>query len=153
MKARSWSRTNQESALAFDNSSLPTTTMDAHPSFAVLAPLLKRYPRTAGSLFQTYNDLALAQAWTDVTLLDLPACGRGALRGTRPLTSASAGADADATTHFVVPCALSEQLSADWIRAAFRELRNPEAVYLAITSEDSSLVYYKLTRGIAKPPL
>lgn len=121
--------------------------MDTHPSFAVLAPLLKKYPRTAGALFQTYNDLALAQGWTDVAPRDLPACGRGALHGRRPHV------DADATPHFVVPCALSEKLSAEWIRDAFKELGNPEAIYVAITSDDSSLVYYKLTRGIAKPPL
>lgn len=36
---------------------------------------------------------------------------------------------------------------------AFVSLDNPPEVYLAITSEDSSIVYYKISRGIVKPPL
>ena len=31
------------------------------------------------------------------------------------------------------------------------ELTNPPFLYLAITSEDASIVYYKLSNGIAKP--
>ena len=118
--------------------------MNAHPSYSALEPLLKKYPRAAGPLFQAYNDLSLAQRWADVQPLDLPGWARGALKGLRPGT--------DSTT-FVVPCALVESLSAAWIRAAFQGLGDPDALYLAIVSDDSSLVYYKLSRGIVKPPL
>lgn len=117
--------------------------MDKHPSYPILRDLLHKYPRTAGPLFQTYNDLALAQRWTSVHAVDLPACARGALRGTRP------GAERPS---FVVPCALHERLSAEWMRAVFEGL-GTEEVYVAIGAEDSSLVYYKLSRGIVKPPV
>lgn len=118
--------------------------MNAHPSYPVLRDLLHKHPHAAGALFQTYNDLALTQRWASVKALDLPGCSRGALRGTRP--------NADAPS-FVVPCALHESLSASWIRAAFDGLGMPDALYLAIVADDSSLVYYKLSRGIVKPPL
>jgi tRNA-splicing endonuclease subunit Sen15, fungi type len=36
---------------------------------------------------------------------------------------------------------------------AFQELGNPEVVYLAINADDSSIVYYKISQGIAKPPV
>ncbi|KAL4255205.1 SEN15 family protein [Pleurotus pulmonarius] len=36
---------------------------------------------------------------------------------------------------------------------AFVSLADPPEVYLAITTEDSSIVYYKISRGIVKPPL
>jgi tRNA-splicing endonuclease subunit Sen15 len=118
--------------------------MDAHPSYPILRDLLHKYPRAAGALFQTYNDISLAQHWTDVQPLELPGCSRGALRGTRPGVEEAS---------FVVPCAMHEQLSAKWIRAAFEDLDNPDALYIAIVTEDSSLVYYKLSRGIVKPPV
>jgi tRNA-splicing endonuclease subunit Sen15 len=120
--------------------------MDRHPSYALLKPHLSAHPRTAGALFQTYNDITLAQRWTDVRVLDLPgAAGRAGLVGRRP--------DAE-TDAYVVPCALAETLSPAWIRAVFDALPpGVEAFFLAIVAEDSSVVYYKLSKGIAKPPL
>jgi tRNA-splicing endonuclease subunit Sen15, fungi type len=35
---------------------------------------------------------------------------------------------------------------------AFSGLQNPAEIYLAITSDDSSIVYYKISSGIVKPP-
>lgn len=39
------------------------------------------------------------------------------------------------------------------IRTTFKELGSPAHVYLAINTEDSSIVYYKISPGIVKPPL
>ena len=39
------------------------------------------------------------------------------------------------------------------IRTTFKELGGPPHVYLAINTEDSSIVYYKISPGIIKPPL
>lgn len=38
------------------------------------------------------------------------------------------------------------------LRGTFERLQAKE-VYLAITSEDASIVYYKLSNGIVKPPV
>ncbi|KAI0831158.1 tRNA intron endonuclease [Trametes gibbosa] len=118
--------------------------MEKHPSFEVLAPYLPKYPKAAGALFQTYNDLKLAQQWTDIEIIDLPECSRCGLRGRRPNTD-------DVLS--VVPCVISESLSTDWIRTTFQELGSPPHLYLAINTEDSSIVYYKISPGIVKPPL
>jgi len=59
--------------------------MQNHPSHAALAPFLSKYPQSSGPLFQAYNDVVLAQKWTEIALLDVPSCQRGAIRGTRPL--------------------------------------------------------------------
>ncbi|KAM5539021.1 hypothetical protein V8D89_007244 [Ganoderma adspersum] len=118
--------------------------MDKHPSYEELSPFLTKYPKAAGSLFQTYNDLKLAQQWTDLELIELPGCSRSAIRGRRPQSG---------DLLHVVPCSLSESLSTNWIRTTFRELQGPPHVYLAINTEDSSIVYYKISPGIVKPPL
>jgi len=53
----------------------------------------------------------------------------------------------------VVPCLLAETISMSWLKSAFSELGHPGEVFLAISAEDSSIVYYKLSMGINKPPI
>ncbi|EPQ54676.1 hypothetical protein GLOTRDRAFT_106328 [Gloeophyllum trabeum ATCC 11539] len=118
--------------------------MDSHPSFAVLSPFVSKYPRAAGSIFQAYNDLLLAQQWKDLEVIDLPKCSRCGFRGRKPETDAVLA---------VIPCSLSESISLSWLQSAFDELERPPEVYVAITVEDSSIVYYKVSPGIVKPPL
>ncbi|KAF9449124.1 hypothetical protein P691DRAFT_799675 [Macrolepiota fuliginosa MF-IS2] len=118
--------------------------MEKHPSFPVLAPLIIKYPGTSGSLFQAYNDIVYAQQWTDVEVLDLDRCARGAIKGRKK--------DRDVHLH-VIPCTLSESLSIQFLNDAFIILGKPSEIYLAITSEDASIVYYKISTGIVKPPM
>ncbi|KIP06215.1 hypothetical protein PHLGIDRAFT_107268 [Phlebiopsis gigantea 11061_1 CR5-6] len=116
--------------------------MEAHPSHAELSHVLPKYPKTAGSLLQTYNDLKLAQQWEALEVLDVPSCARGAVKGRRPNTE---------DTLFVVPCSLAESLNISWFHQAFHDLGKPPHVYLAINADDSNIVYYKLSPGIVKP--
>ncbi|KAI0087866.1 tRNA intron endonuclease [Irpex rosettiformis] len=118
--------------------------MESHPSHGELSQLVEKYPQTAGSLFQTYNDLKLAQQWEDLQILDLPACSRGAFKGRRPKTT---------DMLLVVPCSLAESLSISWFDEAFKQLGKPSQIYLAINAEDSNIVYYKISPGIIKPPV
>ncbi|KAG9314058.1 tRNA intron endonuclease [Chiua virens] len=128
--------------------------MESHPSLQHprLAELISKYPASAGALFQTFNDVTLAQKWTNIELLELDKCERGAIRGLRP--SLTAGEPASMSV--VVPCGLTESLSTEWIRDAFIGLDNqlvdaPDTLFVAICSEDSSIVYYKISKGIVKP--
>ncbi|KAJ7643969.1 tRNA intron endonuclease [Roridomyces roridus] len=116
--------------------------MEKHPSYQALAHVLPKYPRAAGCIFQTYNDILLAQQWTEVQVVELESISRAAITGKKPKT--------DTTLH-VVPCSLAETLSFGWLMKAFSQLGDPPEIYLAITSDDASLVYYKLSRGIVKP--
>ncbi|KAF9485782.1 hypothetical protein BDN70DRAFT_870660 [Pholiota conissans] len=129
--------------------------MESHPSFPVLSPFIARYPRASSSLFQAYNDIVYAQQWNDVEVVDVPSCLRGAIKGKKRGTQ---------ETLYVVPCSLSETVSFAWLQDAFKELFQKESVepdasgtttipsiYLAITSQDASIVYYKLSQGIVKP--
>ncbi|KAI0695997.1 tRNA intron endonuclease [Cytidiella melzeri] len=118
--------------------------MESHPSYALLSELTTKYPRTAGSLLQTYNDLKLAQQWEDLEVFEVPSCSRGAFKGQRPNTTA---------VLYVIPCSLSESLSLSWFRDAFEDMGKPPHIYLAINAEDSNIVYYKLSPGIVKPPV
>ncbi|KAF8229559.1 hypothetical protein L208DRAFT_165560 [Tricholoma matsutake] len=118
--------------------------MEQHPSHQILSPLLQKYPRSAGCLFQTYNDVVFAQQWTDVEVVELEACQRGAIKGCKR--------DAETVLH-VVPCTLAETVSFAWLKTAFELLSSPPEIYLAITSEDASIVYYKISLGIVKPPV
>jgi len=119
--------------------------MERHPSYQALSPLLQKYPRSAGCFFQTYNDVVYAQRWTDVEVVDLGTCQRGAIKGRKR-------GDAETVLH-VVPCTLAETVSFAWLKAAFELLSNPPEIFLAITSQDASIVYYKISLGIVKPPV
>ncbi|KAF8560040.1 hypothetical protein OG21DRAFT_1473543 [Imleria badia] len=126
--------------------------MESHSFHPRLAELISKYPKSAGALFQTFNDVTLAQKWTDIQVLELSKCGRGAIKGLRP----SLTAGEPPSTCVVVPCGLAESLSTSWIRGAFAALDDqladaPETLFVAICSDDSSIVYYKITKGIMKP--
>ncbi|KAJ7098177.1 tRNA intron endonuclease [Mycena belliarum] len=135
--------------------------MEAHPSYQALAHVLPKYPHAAGCLFQAYNDILLVQQWSDVKVIDLEGVSRAGITGKKPKT--------DMILH-VVPCSLAETLSFSWcvlyhsnpsdiirpeprLKTAFTQLSDPPEIYLAITSDDASIVYYKLSRGIVKPQI
>ncbi|KAF7760241.1 hypothetical protein Agabi119p4_10917 [Agaricus bisporus var. burnettii] len=118
--------------------------MNQHPSYTVLEPLMAKYPRASGSLFQAYNDIVYAQEWCDVEVVDLEKCARGAIKGRKKSSNVDM---------HVVPCTLSEKLSTQLLNDAFVSLGEPSEIYLATTSEDASIVYYKISTGIVKPPM
>ncbi|KAH9979897.1 hypothetical protein BGW80DRAFT_1163385 [Lactifluus volemus] len=106
-----------------------------------LSAVIKRYPHAASTIFQTYNDLLLAQQWSELEIVDLPVCGRCGFMGRRP--------ESRNIQTFVVPCMLAETIS----MVRVQRLGHPSEVFLAISAEDSSIVYYKLSMGINKPPV
>ncbi|SJL07166.1 uncharacterized protein ARMOST_10509 [Armillaria ostoyae] len=121
--------------------------MNAHPSTPVLTLLLSKYPKTSGNLFLVYNDVVHAQSWKDVEPVDLgEQCPRGAIQGRRPNTDSN-------ELVYVVPCSLAETVSYAWLQSAFKPLSDPSEIYLGITADDSSIVYYKISSGIVKPPV
>ncbi|KIJ54355.1 hypothetical protein M422DRAFT_25276 [Sphaerobolus stellatus SS14] len=117
--------------------------MESHPSYTILSPVIAKYPRVGGAMFLTYNDLVHTQRWKDVEILELPRTDRVALRGKRPETSAS---------HTIVPCLLAESLSIEWLENVFEEVNEQHEIYMGILSDDSSIVYYRISKGIVKPP-
>jgi len=116
--------------------------METHPSYPKLSFLLNKYPAAAGSLFQAYNDIVFAQQWTDVEVLELEGCSRAVIKGRRPNME---------TISHVVPCSLAETVSFSWLKTAFSSLSNPPEIHLGITTDDASIVYYKISLGIVKP--
>ncbi|KAG8951686.1 hypothetical protein FRC04_005707 [Tulasnella sp. 424] len=111
------------------------------------------YPKHAGSLFQAYNDLTLAQKWTNVSIVDIPALKRAAIRGDMPASADSRVQNSAPQLRIVVPCMLGENLSIEWINTVFDALGPAlTEIYLGIVSDDSSIVYYKLSKGMVKPP-
>ncbi|KDR82933.1 hypothetical protein GALMADRAFT_88728 [Galerina marginata CBS 339.88] len=112
--------------------------MESHPSYPTLSPLMAKYPRASSSLFQAYNDIVYAQQWDDVDVVDLESCSRGAIKGKKRDTQ---------EILYVVPCSLSETLN---FACGTSEVTSPY-LYIAITSQDASIVYYKLSQGIVKP--
>ncbi|KAL4073312.1 tRNA intron endonuclease [Scleroderma yunnanense] len=125
--------------------------MQAHPSYPELNHFLTKYPKSSNALFQTFNDLTLAQRWTNVELVDLSECQRAAIRGLRP----SSDSGDPPSTCIVIPYPLTESISTSWFRAAFSGLGEtpPKEIFIAICAEDSSTVYYKISKGIVKPPV
>lgn len=109
-----------------------------------------------------------AQEWAEMGVIDLGEdISRVAIYGRRKRGLEEGGGFQDATS-YAVPCSLSEVLSFEkWVslltlrvddsrcirlHSAFGRLKAKE-FYLAVTSEDASIVYYKLSDGIVKPPV
>ncbi|KAG6333245.1 hypothetical protein ID866_5840, partial [Astraeus odoratus] len=116
-----------------------------------LKHFLSKYPSSASALFQTFNDVTLAQRWTDIELVDIPECGRAAIKGLRP-SSDSGGSPCNC---IVLPCSLAESISTSWFGAAFSSLgeSTQKEIFLAVCADDSSTVYYKISKGIMKPSI
>ncbi|KAJ2926303.1 hypothetical protein H1R20_g10790, partial [Candolleomyces eurysporus] len=120
--------------------------------YPILSPYLKKYPTSAASLFQTYNDITYAQEWKDTTVVDLgEEYRRAAIRGRRKIGLEDGGGFAEDFS-YVFPCSLSENFTFEQLQNAFSRLEIDQ-IFLAITSEDASIVYYKLSTGIVKPPV
>jgi tRNA-splicing endonuclease subunit Sen15 len=123
-----------------------------------------------------------AQQWTDVEVVDLETCQRGAIKGRKrgdavsswtlcrlPFTHVRSLLPGDGFACgsmypsgncilcMVCPRLLSmyrwNYIIRNRLKAAFELLSNPPEIFLAITSQDASIVYYKISLGIVKPPV
>ncbi|KAG8705430.1 hypothetical protein FRC08_001677 [Ceratobasidium sp. 394] len=118
--------------------------MEKHPSYPALKGYLQKYPKSRGAIYQTYNDIVYGQQWSDVEIVDAPQIGRAVVSGRRPEQK---------DPSLVIPCGLGETMSFDWLTEAFKNspsANNPD-IYLGISGDDSSIVYYKISPGIIKP--
>jgi hypothetical protein len=112
----------------------------------VFRKIIRDRPRTAGSLFETHNDLTLAKRWMDVRVMNLPAnCG---------LTVTELGLPNIGLLHFrITPLHSRNQrrsrdglcghllIIRDTVDRLFKQyLPRTAAFYLAIRAEDSSTV-------------
>ncbi|KAF5311659.1 hypothetical protein D9611_009499 [Ephemerocybe angulata] len=126
--------------------------MQSHPSYPILSGYLKKYPSAASSLFQTYNDITYAQQWLDVSVVDLgDEFKRAAIRGRRKM-GAEDGGGVSEDFSYVFPCSLAEAFPYERLQKVFSSL-GIEKMFMAVTSEDASIVYYKISAGIVKPPV
>lgn len=123
------------------------------------------YPRQSGPVFHSYTDLTHAARWETLTAVDLGAqkqarlekvsgSGWAGLIGRRP-----GGKKLEA----VVPCHIADTLSTsffDEVYCALSTLSSSEErfadlesehILLAVLSPDSTVVYYKLAKGLVKP--
>ncbi|KAF8339968.1 tRNA intron endonuclease [Cantharellus anzutake] len=119
--------------------------MEGHPSFPSLRVLSEKYPKQSQSLFQAYNDILYAQQWIDVEVKDISEAGRAVISGK---------ISAEDISRVVVPCSLAETFTIDWLKKLYIHCSPQTREFLlAIVSDDSSLVYYKISKGIVKPPM
>jgi len=104
-----------------------------------------KYPKHSQSLFQTYNDILYTQQWVDVTVSDVALAQRAVISGRK---------STDDALKVVAPCSLSENLSIEWLNTIFNNhIPSPNEIWVGIVGDDSSLVYYQLSKGIVKPPM
>jgi len=107
--------------------------------------MCRLYPRHAQSLFQVYNDILYAQQWREVAVENLALLSRAIIKGKKTEQE---------DQRIVIPCSLADQLSIDWLNAVFSsQTPVPDQIWIGIVADDSSLVYYKLSRGMVKPPM
>jgi len=96
-------------------------------------------------LFQVYSDIVYAQQWVEVDVKDITEVGRIVISGKK---------STDDNCRVIVPCSLTETFTIDWLKQIYTHHTPPiTEFWLAIVSDDSSFVYYKMSRGIVKPPM
>ncbi|PWN20326.1 hypothetical protein BCV69DRAFT_312922 [Microstroma glucosiphilum] len=136
-----------------------------HSSYEPLKEIMALYPRQSGPIFHSYTDLTHAARWEEMTAVDLgkekqtrlqrvSGSGWAGLIGRRP-----GGKKLEA----VIPCHIADTLSTsffDGIYSALATLSSSEErfeeletehILLAVLSPDSTVVYYKLAKGLVKP--
>jgi len=107
------------------------------------------YPAKRGVIGQVYNDLAHAQKWKDLDVVDLPLVNRCGFTGSHPMRE---NGQQDCT---VVPCSIAEDISVIWLQRAFQSIKNGKgkSIYIAVVDSDSTVVYYKISQGLISPPI
>ncbi|EJD34173.1 hypothetical protein AURDEDRAFT_176774 [Auricularia subglabra TFB-10046 SS5] len=85
--------------------------------------------------------------------VELPNAGRVVVKGKRPKTARRNNDEARLDNmQYVLPCPLADSLFLAGFGAVFRELEGVSEVHVGICSDDSPVVYYRLSRRIVKPP-
>lgn len=113
------------------------------------------HPKQAAALWQAYCDLAYAANWAD--LAPLPTAAPWALlvgSPPAPLAGAAATTAAASKPTAVFPVDIAAVLSPRDLTSVFAALPpsvDSETILLAVVSNDSTVVYYKLARGLVKP--
>ncbi|GHJ84418.1 hypothetical protein NliqN6_0820 [Naganishia liquefaciens] len=154
--------------------------MQSHPAFAVLAPYVDQNPAQSGALYTTYTDICLSHQWKDVRILALRKEGWVVLFGRKALSdpirlilplaintnsltsavlkaifSALEGMDFDTLPEMLPPIVEAPEAGLVTGQAEEEEsaenILDKETIYISIATPDSSVVYYKLAKGIKKP--
>ncbi|CDZ96678.1 tRNA-splicing endonuclease subunit Sen15 [Phaffia rhodozyma] len=156
-----------------------TATMDFHSSYKILEPYATQAPAQAGSLFITYNDLTLSQKWHRVELHSIlvePSTSPTATLDEKEIRLFLLGwRKEDERPRVMIPMALNQPLSTKWFKTTFSSLlshpayieaglpqskectpstegeSDPPVIYTASVGKDSSVVYYRVAKGIEKP--
>ncbi|KAL4400372.1 tRNA-intron endonuclease [Malassezia pachydermatis] len=131
-----------------------------HVAYAAVAPLGAKYPAQEAALFQTYVDLKYAARWQSLDVVDLP----NDSSSTATLPTSTFGeqgwavliglAPSSKEKQVVVPMLIEQSFTTATFSALFAKI--PEGVasnhiLLAMMSNDSTVVYYKLSKGMVKP--
>ncbi|KTW30661.1 hypothetical protein T552_00376 [Pneumocystis carinii B80] len=100
---------------------------------------------TYGLLYSVYTDLLLSQFWLELKIHCLPS-NRSIIEGISPQNH---------KTTYVYPCSYEENVSIRKLSELYEEFRNiredEQPLLLGIVSPDSTIVYYKMNEGLAKP--
>ncbi|KAJ9122074.1 hypothetical protein QFC24_004301 [Naganishia onofrii] len=154
--------------------------MQSDPAFSVLEPYIEAYPAQAGALYTTYTDLCLSHQWQDIRLLNLKQQGWVVLFGRKSLADPiRLILPLAININSLTPDALQSIFAAlqslevntlpqplppliETPKSGFEvdsvedsdsaeATLDKETIYISIATPDSSVVYYKLTKGIKKP--
>lgn len=134
------------------------TTAATHPAYKVVGPTCEVYPKQAAAVWQAYCDLSYAANWSELQPLETDAPW-ALLVGTPPPPLVGAGAThtpsaTPSKPTAVFPVDLAAILSPGDLSGVFGALPSHvdnETILLAVVSNDSTVVYYKLARGLVKP--
>ncbi|ORX92633.1 hypothetical protein K493DRAFT_41856 [Basidiobolus meristosporus CBS 931.73] len=127
--------------------SLPSPMLHVHPKYQEVAAACESFPEEAATLFQVYLDLTLEKEWAWVKAKEIGGVAKVVLEGKKGL---------EEEKQFIVPTSTSEPWSIERLEELFDEFQRaigdkPSSVMLAITSSDSTVVYYRVYSGIVPP--
>lgn len=132
-------------------------TAATHPAYKVVGPACEANPKQAAALWLAYCDLAYAANWSDLSPLQ-SSSSWALLSGVPPPPLISAGpaqtVAASTKPTVVFPVDLETTLAPADLKEVFASLPpaiGSDTILLAAASNDGTVVYYKLSRGLVKP--
>ncbi|KAG4105037.1 hypothetical protein H8356DRAFT_1635929 [Neocallimastix lanati (nom. inval.)] len=116
--------------------------MENNPVYSDVKEYCEKYPLQAYNIFQTYLDLYIVKKWKVENFIDLELLKTIAFEVRNPKEDSNS---------IVISMGLNETWSIENLNEIFQDLKNVSSIVCAILSPDSSIVYYRISKGMVPP--
>ncbi|ORX53860.1 hypothetical protein BCR36DRAFT_348891 [Piromyces finnis] len=116
--------------------------MEKNPMYSNVKEYCEKYPLKSYNIFQTYLDLCLVKKYEIKNFIDVKELKTIAFEVKNPKENENS---------IVIPMGINETWSIETLNKTFVELKDISSIIYAILSSDSSIVYYRVSKGMVPP--